>query len=136
MKESDLSELLQQIYNHEFTECQPVVNKDVADMSQENLKFIQFLKNRTELVGGHYQIPLLFRNDKVNLPNNCSKAEKGFSCFKRKLSRNPQFKQDYMKFINELILKCYARESTFAVDTGKCWYLPLCRQTWKDTCGI
>ena len=42
----------------------------------------------------------------------------------RKLSRNPQFKQDYMKFMNELILKGYARESTSALEVGKCWYLP------------
>ena len=29
-----------------------------------------------------------------------------------------------MKFMNELILKGYARESTSAVKAGKCWYLP------------
>ena len=44
--------------------------------------------------------------------------------------------------MNELILKDYARESTSAVEAGKCWYLPHYglyhppKQTWEDTCGI
>ena len=93
-------------------------------MSQEDLKFIEILKNGTELVGGHYQVPLPFRKDEVNLPNNCSQAEKRFACLKKRLSRNPQFKQYYVKFMYELIKKGYSRESTTAVEAGKCWYLP------------
>ena len=124
VKENDLSDMLKQIYNHEFSECQHLVNKDVANMSQEDLKFIEIRKNGMELVGGHYQIPLPFRKDEINLPNNRSQAEKKFACLTRKVSRNPQFKQDYMKFMNKLMLKGYARESTSAVEAGKCWYLP------------
>ena len=44
-------------------------------MSQEDLKFIEILKNGKELVGGHYQVPLPFKKDKINLPNNRSQAE-------------------------------------------------------------
>ena len=77
-----------------------------------------------ELVGGHYQVPLPFRKDEVNLPNNRSQAEKRFACLKKRLSRNPQFKQDYVKFMDELIKKGYARESATAVEAGKFWFLP------------
>ena len=58
------------------------------------------------------------------------------------MARNSQFKQDYRKFMNELILKDYARESTSAVEAGECWYLPHHgvyhppKQSWEDTCGI
>ena len=124
VKENDLPGMPKQMYNHEFSEFQHLVNKDVANMSQEHLKYIEILKNGTELVGEHYQAPLPFRKDEVNLPNNRSQAEKRFACLERKLSRNLQFKQDYMNFMNELILKDYARESTSAVAVGKCWYLP------------
>ena len=124
VKENDLPDMLKQMYNHEFSESQHLVNEDVANMSQEDLKFIEILKNGTDLVGGHYQVPLPFRKDEINLPNNRSQAEKKFACLERKLSRNPQFKQDYMKFMNELILKGYVRESTSALEAGKCWYLP------------
>ena len=93
-------------------------------MSQENLKFTEILKYGTELVGGHYQVPLPFRKDEINLPNNCSQAEKRFACLEIKLSRNPQFKQDYMKSMNELILKGYAIDSVSAVEFRKFWHLP------------
>ena len=55
-------------------------------MPPEELKFKEILKNGTESVGGHYQILLPFRNDEVNLPNNCSQAI--FASLKRKLSKN------------------------------------------------
>ena len=51
------------MYNHEFIEYQHLVNKNVADMSQEDLKFTEILKNGTELVGGYHQAPLPFRKD-------------------------------------------------------------------------
>ena len=50
----------------------------------------------------------------------CNKLKR-FAYSQKKLSRTAQFKQDYMKFMDELILKGSARESTFAVmKTGKC----------------
>ena len=121
VKENDLPDMLKQIYNHEFSECQHLVNKDVANMSQEDLKFIEILKNGTGLVVRHYQVPLPFRKDEINLPKNRSEAEKRFTCLERKLSRSPQLKQDYIKFMNELILKGYARESKSTVEAEKCW---------------
>ena len=48
-------------------------------MCQEDLKFKEILKNGTELVGGHYQVPLTFRKDEINLPNNLPQAEKKFA---------------------------------------------------------
>ena len=55
------------------------MNKDLADMSQEDLKFIAILKNGTELVGGHYQVPLPFRKDEVNLPTIVHKQRRDLS---------------------------------------------------------
>ena len=42
----------------------------------------------------------------------------------RKISRNYQFKNDYMNFMTELMSNRYATESTVAAENGKCWYLP------------
>lgn len=61
------------------------MNKYVTVMFQEDLKFIENFKNRTELVCGHYQIPLSFRNDEVNLPNSSLKAELRFACLERNM---------------------------------------------------
>ena len=91
VKENNLSDMLQQMYNHEFTECQHLANKAIADMSQEDLNFIEILKIGTDLVGEHIQVPLPFRKEEVNLPNNRPQAETRFACLEKKLSRNPQF---------------------------------------------
>ena len=40
VKENDLPDMPKQIYNHEFSECQHLVNKDFANMSREDLKFV------------------------------------------------------------------------------------------------
>ena len=50
VKENDLPDMLQQMYNHEFTECHHLVNKDLANMSQEDLKFIEILKMEQSLL--------------------------------------------------------------------------------------
>ena len=74
VEENDLPDMLKQMYNNDFSECQLLVNKDVANMFQEDLKLIEILKNGTEIVGEHNQVPLPFRKDEINLPNNRSQA--------------------------------------------------------------
>ena len=112
------------MYNHEFTEPQHKISRENDGMSQEDLKFMQVLDNGTRLVDGHYEIPLPLRDDNVRFPNNRLQAEKRFIYLQRKMSRNHQFKNDYMNFMKELISKGYVTESTAAAKNGKCWYLP------------
>ena len=63
-------------------------------------------------------------SDNFRFPNNRLQAEKRFIYLQRKMSRNHQFKNDYMNFMKELMSKGYATESTAAAENGKCWYLP------------
>ena len=102
-------------------------------MLQEDLKFIE-ISQGTELIVGHHQVPLPFRKDEINLQNNRSEAEKRFACLEGKLSRNPQFKQDQKKFMNELILTICCRGWKMLVLTSLWGLTP--KQTWEDTCGI
>ena len=124
VKENGVTEMLQKTYNHEFTEPQHKISRENDGMSQEDLKLMQVLDNGTRLVDGHYEIPLPLRGDNVRFPNNRLQAEKRFIYLQRKMSRNHQFKNDYMNFMKELISKGYATESTAAAKNGKCWYLP------------
>ena len=93
-------------------------------MSQEDPKFMQVLDNSTRLIDGHYEIPLPLRDDNVRFPNNRLQAEKRFIYLQRKMSRNHQFKNDYMNFIKKLMSKGYGTESTAAAENGKSLYLP------------
>ena len=124
VKENDVTEILQKMYNHEFTESQHKLNRENDGLSQEDPKFMHVLDNGTRRIDGHYEIPLPLRDDNVRFPNNRLQAEKRFTYLQTKMSRNHQFKNDYMKFMKELMSKGYATESTAAAENGKCWYLP------------
>ena len=78
VQEIDVPEMLKQIYNHDFTESWYFLDKAVVLMPQEDKNFLQILDEGTTLEGGHYEIPLPFRNENVSFPNNRIKAEKRF----------------------------------------------------------
>ena len=107
------------MYNHEFTESKHKVNRENDEMSKEDLNFLQVLDN-----DAHYKLPLPLRDDNFRLPNSRSQAEMRFRYLEIKMSMNYQFKNDYMKFMKELISKEYATASTAVAETRKCWYLP------------
>ena len=41
----------------------------------------------------------------------------------KKLSKNDQFKEDYIRFMKHIIAKGYARKSKTKAASGKTWYL-------------
>ena len=124
VKENDVTDMLQKMYNHEFTELQHNVNRENGGMSEEDLKFMQVLDNGTKLIDGYYEIPLSLRDDNIRFPNNRLQAKKRFTYLQRKMPRNHQFMNDHMKFMKKLMSNGYATESRATVENGKCWYLP------------
>ena len=124
VKEQNVPEMLKKIYNHDFTEAQHMVNKETAGMSQEDKKFLSIVENGTKLVNGHYEIPLPFRNQDVNLPNNRIQAVKRFDSLQKRMARDKKYKDDYMKFMKDLISRGYAIETSTEPKSGKFWYLP------------
>ena len=64
--------------------------------------------------------------DKIVLPNNKTMALKRLSSLKGKLMRNSQLREDYAKFMADMIRLGYA-EPVLAdelVTAGKKWYIP------------
>ena len=60
-----------------------------ATVSQEDLPFLTKLKDGiTHKQDGHYEMPLPFKQDKPNLPNNMSCAVQRLKCLERKLRSN------------------------------------------------
>ena len=76
------------------------------------------------LINGHYGIPPPLPDDNARFPNNRLQAEKRFTCLQRKMSRNHQLKNDYLKFLKELLSKGYAAGSKASAENGKYWHLP------------
>ena len=65
-----------------------------------------------------------FKHEDVRLPCNEYQAAQRLSYLKRKFDKNEEFKADYIRFMEEIIAKGYARKSTMRATPGQTWYLP------------
>ena len=85
---------------------------------------MKILDEGTKLKDGQYQIPLPFRQEDARLLCNKYQAAQRLSYLKRKFDKNEKFKADYIRFMEEIIAKGYARKSAITAAVGKTWYLP------------
>ncbi|KAL6455426.1 hypothetical protein MHYP_G00361280 [Metynnis hypsauchen] len=77
-----------------------------SHVSQEDLRFLSKLKQGIILKSdGHYEMPLPFKNDRPNLPNNKVCAIHRLKCLERKLRRDEQYNKDYKTFMHETITR-------------------------------
>ena len=123
VRETGIKEILDKIYNEEFAEVSFPGSKK-KEISQQDMKFMEILDEGTKLQDGHYQIPLTFKQEDVRLPCNKYQAAQRLSYLKRKFDKNEKFKADYIRFMEEITVKGYARKSTMTAAPGKMWYLP------------
>ena len=83
VKDNDLSRMLVEMYKQDFNEPSPKemkkaqisqgternqLPKETAN-SKEDDRFLEKMRTEVKSVNGHYQLPLPFRNEAVNMPN-------------------------------------------------------------------
>ena len=124
VEKNDVRDMLTRLYNAEFIENGPTERKLKASMSRENKKIMKILQEGKKLRNGHYQAPLPFKDPYVNFLNNRYQASQRFSNLEKQFSKNDQFKEDYIRFMRDVITKVYARKSTTEAASVKTWYLP------------
>lgn len=93
-------------------------------VSQEDLVFLDKLQQgikRTEQ--GHYEMPLPFK-ERLQMPDNRQLAEIRLSQLKRKFTQDEKFKEDYIKYMNDIIAKGEAEEVKDDGIPGETWYIP------------
>ena len=117
VRETGIKEILDKMYNEEFAEFSFTGSKK-KEMSQQDMRFMEILDEGTKLKDGHYQIPLLFKQEDVRLPYNKYQAAQRLFYLKRKFDKNEKFKADYIRFMKEIIAKGYARKSTMTATPG------------------
>ena len=140
VKDNDLSRMLVEMYKHDFNEPSPKemkkaqisqgternqLPKETAN-SKEDDRFLEKMRTEVKSVNGHYQLPLPFRNEAVNMPNNRQHAIKRAMWIKHKF-KDSKYHEDYVDFMNKIITQGYAAkvpESQLDVEEGKVWYLP------------
>jgi len=76
---------------------------------------------------GHYQLPLLWKEEDTVLPNNLEMAKQRLSSLKRRLSKDLTLKNKYTEVIDTYLSKGHAKQ--LSCDTSNdqskiTWYLP------------
>ena len=124
VRQTGIKEILDKMYNEEFAEVSFTGSKKKREMSQQDMRLMKILDKGTKFKDGHYQIPLSIRQEDVRRPCNKYQASQRLSYLKKKFDKNKKFKADYVRFMEEIIAKGYARKSTITAAPGKTWFLP------------
>lgn len=119
-----LDDLWKQQLKYDFPECN---QEEQLEMSREDLQFMDSVTHSARLVNGHYCIGLPLKNKGIQMPNNRVLAEQRALNLKKKLLKNPTFREDYIAFMEDLISKGYAAkvpDNDLKRSDGKVWYIP------------
>ena len=97
-------------------------------MSQEDREFLrkaeEGIHHREDL---QYEMPLPFREENIQLPDNCPQAVQRLAGLKKRLQANDKYHADYVNFMADTIDKGHARKvdsGKLVTQKGKVWYLP------------
>ncbi|KAL9977438.1 hypothetical protein ACROYT_G014841 [Oculina patagonica] len=96
--------------------------------SVEDERVMKFLDESTRKVAdGRYEVPLIWRDDNVELPDNFAAAAQRLNFLEKKLNRNPELAERYRKTIDMDMEKGYIKKLTKEEVTAPAmrkWYLP------------
>lgn len=98
-------------------------NPNEKTISQEDIKFLHMLNDKLRHnVAGHLEMPLPFRAC-PQLPNNRQLATVHPKCLKRKMEKNPKYKEDDIKFMDGGFKDRDAEEASADTKEGNTWYI-------------
>ena len=96
-----------------------------SDYSQDDIKFLNCIKNNVTCSNKRYTAPLPFKTEPAPiLPENVKYAELRLAKLKQKMEKNEQFKKDYLCYMNDLISSGYAEIVPDSEIKNSSWYLP------------
>ena len=121
VKERITPQAVSQMFELDFSERE----KGTA-MSCEDIKFCGAVESSiVHLEDLHYEMPLPFKYQNIQLPNNYAQAEKRLTGLNRRLKADDKH-VDYCSFMADIISKGYACkvDDEFKDEVGRTWYLP------------
>ena len=101
VRDNVITDTLLDMYNIDFSET----NTEERGLSREDGRFLKILEDGVRLSGGHFEVPLPFRDDNPKLPNNRRQALYRLEGVKRRMQRDPKYRLDYTNFVNGIIEK-------------------------------
>lgn len=103
-------------------------NADNGPISLDDVKFLDQLKNGIQKTqNGHYEMPLPFRTEMPELPNNKLFALRRLQGLKARLQKDQRYRQHYTTFMKELLDKGYAQpvpDNERESESKQVWYIP------------
>ena len=96
-------------------------------MSVNDQKAMKIMEDSLTFADGHYQMAIPWKDETPSLPNNRSMAESRLGHLKRKLPRDSTMRIKYTGFIDDLLIKGYARkilDQPHKEVSSISWYLP------------
>ena len=119
-----LHQQLQRMFKEDFNE--PMVDSKVT-MSVDDRKAIHQMKKSVQVVDGHYQVDLPWKNTDIRLPNNRVLAEKRLNLLKKRLQKDEHLLDKYRETVNSYLDNNYARvvpDGEVTTNNERTWYLP------------
>ena len=101
-------------------------NEDLA-LSIDDERVINLWSSTIRVVAGHYQLPIPFRKERPNLPDNRSMAVRRLGGLRRRLLKNSDLHDRYKREIQLLLDKGYAEvipTAELESNSDYTWYLP------------
>ena len=112
----------QQVLNILQTDFHESIVSSSENVSQEDKRFLAIMQK--DLVDGHYQMPLPFKEKHPQLPSNRNLALQRLSQLKQRLKRSQTFKEYYTTFMFELLAKGCAERAHPPLDSQPVFYIP------------
>ena len=122
IKEQGLGEMMLKMFQQDFSENNKVGESE--NLSINDKKFLRIMDENVKLIDGHYQLPLPFKKQIMDVPNNKSLAIKRVFSLKKKLQTNKKMHEDYCTFMKNIFDKGFAEKCDSSSENGKTWYLP------------
>ena len=93
--------------------------------SREDRAMLKLLDNSITVNQGRYQLPLPWRSDTTQLPNNKEMVLRRLLSLKRRLSKDSELKEKYSSTMQEYLTNNYAAEMRNCKEVEDLvWYLP------------
>ena len=93
-RETDTATMLRRIYETDFTEpqLQPSTSSSkFKEISFDNARFMELMDQQVKHIEAHYQLPLLLKNPKLELPNNRIMVERRINQLERRFRRDDSY---------------------------------------------
>ena len=113
------------MYRHDINEPEHAGTSIMlkCEVSHEDKKFMEIVDRATSKKDDHYVVPLPFRDPNLMLPNSKKQAIQRLIGLKRGFMKDSKFFQDYLKFMDNLLITGYAKKLD-ASSPRRNWHIP------------